>query len=404
MTMLTDAKVRSAKPRPKQYKLYDRDGLYLLVTPAGSRLWRFRYKKNERGPDGRRREGGQALGKYPLVKLAEARRRRDEIRVSLARGIDPAEKKKADQANDAAKLRKVVREYYRQPGQPKTAYINERRIERMLYPDFADRHVNDIRASELLDTFVELIEKSGTVETVRRTRAALSAVYRYAIVRDYTRHNPAEALKGTTALRAKKSNPIAACIEPARISWLLKSVWEYKGPESLSLALKFLAYVFVRPGELRGANWQEFDLETRLWTIPAQRMKMDRPHIVPLSAQAIELLRSARALYSPAGLVFPGIRNERRTLSENALNVALRTAGIGKSDHTAHGFRSTASSELERLKWRRAAVELQLAHAKRDPIEAAYNRADLLEERHEMMQAYSDHLDSLRIAQPSYDL
>ena len=398
--MLTDSKVRAAKPRPKQYKLYDRDGLYLLVTPAGSKLWRFRYLKEDRGPDGRRREGGQALGKYPLVKLAEARRRRDELRVKLAHGFDPAEERKTAQLNARSHLRNVVTEFYRQPGQPATAYLNQRRIERLLFPVLGDRHVDEINASELLDLFVEAIERDNIVETVRRTRSALAAVYRFAIIRGYTKHNPAEALRGATALRAKRPQRIAACTDPKRIGNLLRAVWAYEGAPALSLALRFLPYVFVRPGELRGALWDEVDLEAAIWVIPAERMKMDRPHHVPLSRQALELLHVAAELYSPAGLLFPGLRDESRPLSVNALNVALRTAGIAKDEHTAHGFRSTASSELERLRWRRAAVELQLAHVKRDPVEGAYNRADLLDERREMMQVYADHLDALRIGAP----
>ena len=387
--MLTDVAVRNAKPKEKPFKLADERALYLLVMPTGGKLWRLDYRF------GNKRKT-IALGAYPDVSLARAREKRDEVRRLLADGIDPLVQRKADKTATAETFRTVTEEFLaqRQPIWAPNHYDKVKARLEWLYPYIGDRPVSAVQASELLGP-LRAIEAAGKGETAARTRLVAGQVFRYAIAAGKAQHDPTIALRG--ALAPVKPGHHAAVTEPKAFGALLRAIDGYAGEPVSCAALKLLPLVFVRPGELRLAEWAELDLDGATWTIPGRRMKTGTDHIVPLSTQAVAILRALHPLTGNRQLVFPSLRSRGRPISENTLNAALRRLGYAKDAMTAHGFRASARTMLDEvLGVRVELIEHQLAHAVRDPLGRAYNRTAHLAERLTMMQKWADYCDGLK--------
>jgi integrase len=391
---LTDTALRNAKPRDSAYKLSDRDGLYLLVSTSGNKLWRFDYRFLSKRKT-------LALGQYPIVGLADARRACDEARTLLSRGVDPSEKRKLDKLvvtiAAATTFRVVAEEWLSKVEREGRAEITMRKSRWLLdlaYPTIGARPIDTITPPELL-LALRNVEAKGHYESARRMRSVCGRVFRYAIATGRATRNPALDLQG--ALIAPKVQHHAAITDPVAIGALLRAIDGYEGSPIVRAALQLLAMVFVRPGELRHAAWAEFDLEAARWTIPAARMKMRAPHIVPLARQALVILRDLQSMTGGGVFLFPSNRTVTRPISENTLNAALRRLGYGRDDMTSHGFRSMASTRLNEMgRWNPDAIERQLAHGERNVVRAAYNHAHYLNERIEMMQAWADYLHELR--------
>ncbi|HEV2287047.1 MAG TPA: integrase arm-type DNA-binding domain-containing protein, partial [Steroidobacteraceae bacterium] len=364
MPKLTDTKIRNAKPRAKPFKLYDADGLFLIVTPVGGRWWRQRYRWQGK-------EQMLSLGTYPEIDLATARQRRDDARKLLARNTNPStarqEEKAAQLAAADRSYETISLEWLEHAAKFKgwTADHIERvkrRQEVHFHPWLGRKNVADVTDDEVLACVMRISDK-GLLDTAYRARAELDAIFRYAKKRKMVKHNPVADLRGADVLPKHKVKHHAAVTDPAQFGALLKALDTYPGGFTVRCALQFQALVFVRPGELRLARWEEFDLENAEWRIPAERMKMREHHVVPLSRQALSVLRALYPLTGPDGFVFPQVRNASRPISNNTLNAALRTLGYTKAQASAHGFRSTASTLLnESGEWRPDAIERQLAH------------------------------------------
>lgn len=389
---LTDSAVKAAKPKAAQFKLHDEKGLLLIVRPSGGKLWRLKYRFQGK-------EQQLSLGTYPEVGLKDARERRDAARRLLAEGKDPGTEKKREAMAatvNAGNTFKVVAEEHiakRQREGAAGATIAKARWHLDRLAKLHARPISEIEAFEVLEILRKL-ETRGNLEAARQIRAFASRIFRYGAATTRCKTDPAALLIG--ALTAPKVKNHAAITDPVEVGALLRSIEGYEGQPSTQYALRLAPHVFVRPGELRQAEWAEFDLDRAVWTIPASRTKMRKEHFVPLSRQAVTILREAEKISGGNVLVFPGLRG-KRPISENTLNAALRRLGYGHDDMTAHGFRAMASTLLNQSgKWRPDVVERALAHGERDKIRAAYNRAQYWDERVEMAQWWSNHLDILR--------
>ena len=388
--MLTDSAIRRAKPREKPYKLADGGGLYLLINPSGARWWRLKYRVEGR-------EKLISLGVYPDVPLKDARERRDEARRLLASGGDPGAKRKAEKSADADTFEAVAREWF---GKFSTGWAPThadkvfRRLELYVFPWLGSRPVRNIAAPDVLSC-LRRVEARGTLETAHRTHQHCGQVFRYAVATGRAERDPCADLRG--ALPPATKQHLASITDVPGVSDLLRAIDGYAGTEVARSALRLAPLVFVRPGELRGAEWSEFDLATAEWRIPAERMKARVQHIVPLSRQALAILHELQPLTGSGRYLFPSARTHERPMSNNTLNAALRRMGYTTDDMTAHGFRSMASTLLNEQGWSRDAIERQLAHGERDEVRAAYNYAEYLPERRKMMQAWADYLDGLRV-------
>lgn len=393
--LLTDAALRRAKPSDRPQRLFDGDGLYLLLRPDGKRWWRFDYTYA-------RKRQTLSLGVYPDVTLARARQRADEIRQQLLDGIDPSAARKAKvtagvtaEVPDAFEV--IAREWH--AGRAPTLSSNTvknllLRMENNIFPYIGQKSVREIRAPDVLDV-LRRIEQRGLGETARRVHQIISQVMRYAIATGRADADPTLVLRG--ALKPVAVRHHAAVIEPEELGTMLRAFEGYTGGPVVRTALQLQVMLFVRPGELRHMEWAELDLDARQWRIPGEKMKMREPHIVPLATQAVALLRDLQPLSSRSRYVFPSPRSKDRPMSENGVNVALRAMGYERDTVTGHGFRATARTLLdEKLRWRVEVIEMQLAHAVRDPLGRAYNRTKYLEERREMMQAWADYLDKIK--------
>ncbi len=386
--MLTDKALRAMKPRKKPYKISDEKGLSILVQPSGAMWWRLRYRYANR-------EKMLSLGTYPDTSLKVARKKRDEARQQLANGIDPSAKRQAERSARADTFEAIAAEWLKQNGKldAGTRDQYDRRVSKYVNPYLGRWAITDITAPELLKV-LRRIESQGTIETAHRVRSVVSRIFRYAIATGRAERDPAADLRG--AIAPVRTTNFAAIIEPKAVGALLRALDGYQGQPSVMYALRLSPLVFVRPGELRAAEWGEFDLDGAEWRIPAVRMKMDERHVVPLSRQAVALLRELQGHTGTGRLLFPSLRTRERPISENTVNAALRRMGYGKDEMTGHGFRTVASTLLNELGWHPDVIELQLAHKPRDKVRAAYNRAERLAERRSMMQAWSDYLDGLK--------
>jgi integrase len=398
MPKLTDTKIRNAKPRAKPFKIYDTEGLFLIVTPLGGRWWRQRYRWQGK-------EQLLSFGTYPEIDLATARQRRDEVRAQVARGVNPSahrQEQKAAQRNASERAYEpVALEWLAHTAKFKDWTEDhvervKRRQEVHFFPWLGRKNVADVTDDEVLACVMRISDK-GLLDTAYRARAEVDAIFRYAKKRKMVKHNPVADLRGADVLPKHKVEHHAAIKDPTQFGSLLRALDTYPGGFTVRCALQFQALVFVRPGELRLARWEEFDLANAEWRIPGERMKMGEHHVVPLSRQALAVLRALHPLTGPDGYVFPQVRNASRPISNNTLNAALRVLGYTKAQASAHGFRSTASTLLnESGDWRPDAIERQLAHGERNKVRSAYNSAQHLPERRKMMQAWADYLDELR--------
>ncbi|MFM8330887.1 MAG: tyrosine-type recombinase/integrase [Candidatus Methylumidiphilus sp.] len=394
--MLSDIEARKAKPQDKPYKLTDGKGLYLLVNPNGGKLWRMNYRH-----DGKQKT--LALGVYPEIALAKARERLEDARRLLANGIDPsAERKAVKQARQDGirnAFEAVALEYFAVRGKDWSERHRTRLeadMRRDIFPWLGDRPIQDITAPELLKCLNRIVAR-GAEETARRAREVCGSVFRYGMATGRANADPSQALKG--ALPAANPKHHAAITEPKAVGELLRTIEGYTGSPIVRAALKLAPLVFLRPGELAQAEWAEFDLDAGEWRLPAERMKMDSKHIVPLSRQAVEILRDLRPLTGHQTHVFPHARNRGQSMSRESVRAALVRMGYGPdsdSPMTAHGFRGMASTLLHEQGWPSDMIERQLAHAERNKIKAAYNHAEHLPERRRMMQAWADYLDGLK--------
>jgi integrase len=391
--LLTAVEVKVAKQKEKPYKLTDGQGLYLQVTPSGGKLWRFKYRFDDK-------EKLLSFGSYPEISLAEAREKRDAARKQVANGNDPGQLRKAEKAARAqiADTFEIVAREWHVKFAPRWTPVHAntimRRLERDAFPWLGTRPIGEIKAPELL-AVLRRVESRGALETAHRIKTICSQVFRYAVATGRAERDPAADLKG--ALPPATKTHLAALTDPKDVAALLRAIDGYQGSFVVKCALQLASMFFVRPGELRHAEWSEFDLDAGTWSIPAEKMKMKQPHIVPLSSQAVGVLTSLKPLTGRYRYVFPSNRSSLRPLSNNAILAALRRMGYSKEEMTGHGFRAMARTILDEvLKVRPEFIEHQLAHAVRDPNGRAYNRTAHLEERKKMMQLWSDYLDGLK--------
>ncbi len=387
---LTDTAIRNAKPKERQYKITDEKGMYLLVKPNGSKYFRLDYRIY-----GKRKT--YAIGFYPNISLKEARIKRDTVKKQIADGIDPSEHKRSTKRmGEADSFEYVARDWHERHKPNWTENHGSRiltRLEKDIFPWIGKQQINTITAPELL-AVLRRIESRGALETAHRAMQNCSQVFRYAVATGKAERDPTQDLKG--ALPPVKKKHLASITDPKRIGELLRAIDGYKGHFISRCALRLAPLVFVRPGELRQAEWSEIDLDKAEWKIPAEKMKTRQVHIVPLSRQAIAILEEIKPLTGSGKYVFPSIRTNKRPMSENTVLAGLRRLGYGKEEMTGHGFRSMASTLLNEQGWNRDAIERQLAHSEHDTVRAAYNYAEHLPERKKMMQAWSDYLDGLK--------
>lgn len=391
---LTDTAIRNSKPKDKPYKVADAQGLYLLVNPTGSKLWRIKYRI-----DGAERK--LALGAYPEITLAEARAARDAARKQLAHSVDPNAAKR--QAKIEASIRagntfaSVADELIEKKGREgrATATLEKQRwLLKLLGQDFGKRPVADITPQELLHE-LKKHERRGRLETAKQLRAFAGQVFRYAAATARAERDPAQLLQG--ALTSPTVKHFAAITDTAQFGALLRAIDDYQGDPAVMYALKLTPHVFQRPGEIRQMEWVEIDFNKAVWTIPEAKMKMRQPHVVPLSKQALALLREMRGLSGAGRYVFPSVRTKARPISDNTINAALRRMGYSKDQMTAHGFRTSASSLLnESGKWNPDAIERALAHMVPGIIRRIYNQSAYWAERVEMAHWWSEYLDTLK--------
>lgn len=391
---LTAVEISQAKPRDKEYKLSDGGGLYLLIRPNGAKLWKHKVRIQGR-------EQKLSYGSYPIVSLKEARTKRDETKLKITRGEDPVQQRREDKLaamfRNANRFADVAEEYIEKREKedlaPATIKKNRWFLD-LLRPSIGQRPIAEITPQELLAA-LRKIENKGHRETAKKSRSFASRVFLYGFATGRCTSDPATILRG--ALVAPVAKSYAAITDPQEVGALLRAIDAFDGFPASHYALKILPHVFVRPGELRLAEWHEFDFSKAVWTIPKERMKNRREHHVPLSRQAMAMLLELAELRGGEGLVFASLHARGRPISENTLNQALRRLGYSGTEMTGHGFRSTASTLLnESGKWNPDAIERALAHQDKNAIRGIYNRAEHWAERVTMAQWWSDYLDELK--------
>ena len=388
---LTEIAIKKIKPSEKPFKLSDGRGMYLLVNPAGSKLWRWKYRVLGK-------EKVMPLGAYPDVSLAEAREGVDKARKMLAADEDPMAVRKAEKVASrtaAENSFETVANLWWAQWMPARSVQHAgqvmRRFEVNVFPQIGTRPVSEIQVPELV-AMLKAIEARGVNDLAKRALQTSSQVFRYAIAHGLADRNPAADIKPSDVLASRKKQNLAR-IDGKELPELLRYIDAYKGAAITRMAMKLMAMTFVRTTELIGARWAEFDLELARWDIPAERMKMKTPHIVPLSAQAVNLLKTLHLITGHSMLLFPGERDHEKPMSNNTILKALDRMGY-KGRMTGHGFRGVASTLLHEMGFDHAHIELQLAHQERDSVSAAYNHATYLTQRAKMMQNWSDYLDN----------
>jgi len=391
---LTDLALRNAKPKEKAYKLFDGGGLHLVVNPNGSRLWRLAYRFAGKPKQ-------LAFGPYPTISLADARQKREDAKKLLLDGKDPSTARKLERvaasiasANTFGAVAEEYMERLQGRGIAEITLTKKRwLLSDIAGPNLSHRPIKEISAFEILSV-LQQVEKSGRRETARRLRSTIGAVFRFAIATLRAENDPTFALRD--ALERPKVRHLSALTDEAALGGLLRSIDEYEGWPTVRSALLFTSLTFARPGEVRGARWTEIDFDKAVWSIPAERMKMRRPHAVPLSRQTIAVLNEIRPLTGTSELIFPSIRSNKKLLSENAMNSALRRMGFTQDEMTSHGFRAAASSILNERGHSPDVIEAALGHLDQNEVRRAYNRATYWPERVALMQAWADMLDAFR--------
>jgi integrase len=406
---LTDVACRNAKcpPDKARARLFDAGGLYLEVMPTGGKHWRWKYRMEGK-------EKRLALGSYPAVTLVAARAAREKARLVLKAGTDPVQSKKEEKQARRDVMgntfEAVARAWYDHwalhsvggPKSPRHAEYTKRRLEADILPVLGAKPISEIKAAQVLG-MAKKIEERGALDLSRRAWQVCGQIFEYGIAHEKCERNPARDVKPGVALKGRKKSNFAR-VDAKEMPDLLRKIRSYPGSPYTRLAMELMALTFVRTGELIAAHWDEFDLDAAEWRVPAERMKMKTPHIVPLSTQAIDLLRSLHELRGLSGLLFPGERDHEKPMSNGTILGALKRMGYA-GRMTGHGFRGVASTILHEHSFDHAHIELQLAHMERDAVSAAYNFATYLPQRRKMMQAYADHLDKLRLGAkiPSFE-
>ncbi|MDB9952751.1 tyrosine-type recombinase/integrase [Porticoccaceae bacterium] len=388
--MLTDAKVRNAKPKSSSYKLTDDRGLHIKVYPNNSKLWQLRYRL-----DGKQKTA--SLGKYSEVSLAEVRKKRDAIRKSLGQGIDPIEEKREAKRQKllAAEhtFEAIARDWLLWWGPSRSerhvGYV-ARRLENDVFPIIGKKLLPEIEAQDVV-FMTKLIEKRGALDLAKRAYQTTGQIFRYAVAHGLIKRNPTADVKPADILASSKPTNYAR-LSARELPRLQQKIEAYQGSAITRLATKFMMMNFVRTKELIGATWAEIDMDKAEWRIPAERMKMKSPHIVPLSRQSVQLLKSLQIITGHRKHLFPGERDPQKTISNNTILKALERMGY-KGRMTGHGFRGLASTVLHEEGFNHQHIELQLAHQERNKVSASYNHATYLEKRRHMMQWWSDYLD-----------
>jgi integrase len=387
---LTDTEIRRSKPGDSPYKLSDGHGLYLLVKPNGGRLWRWKYRF-----DGK--EKLMALGTYPELSLADARERHAMARRQLVNGIDPMGERKAEKTavlvateHTFKKIAELWLEHWRGNKSARHSETTRNRLRANVYPILGDRPIAEVEPMELV-RLAKDIEARGASDMAKRILQIVGMVCRYAVAHGYAKRNPAAEIRPSDILKPTRKQNMAR-IDAKELPALLRAIEVYEGRQLTRLAIKLMALTFVRTSELIGARWEEFDFDARRWSIPATRMKMKTPHIVPLSSQAIEVLELLQTISGNGALVFPGEQDANKPMSNMTILKALERMGY-KGRMTGHGFRGLASTILHEQGYIHDHIELQLAHAPRNEVFAAYNHALYLEPRTRMMQDWADFLE-----------
>lgn len=386
--LLNVSKIKNAKPNDRDQYLKDGNNLWLLIKPNGSKLWR--YKRTVTG-----KQIMRGLGKYPEVSLAEARDKCSEHNKLFAKGLDPLEmaRQEAEQSKNTFEI--LAREWHGKQA-PKWCESHSakvlHRLEREIFPYIGNRPMNEIQPQDILRV-LRIMENRRATDLAHRMHQIVSQVFRFAIASGKAERDNAADLRG--ALTPVRHKHHASLTKPKEIAGLLRAIDEYQGSHVVRCALRLSPLLFVRPGELRHAEWPEIDYEAREWRIPAEKMKMKVQHIVPLSTQALAILEELKPETGHGKFLFPG-RTLSRPMSENTIGAALRYLGFSREQQTAHGFRSMASTRLNEMGWNKDAIERQLAHSEKDRVRAAYNHADYLDDRRKMMQAWADYLDQLK--------
>ena len=393
---LSDTTFRNIKPNAKVQKIADGGGLYLHISPTGGKLWRMAYRFNGK-------QKTLSFGAYPAVSLKDARYRRDEAKELLVQGIDPGEQKKQAKAAamEEAKTQAITFEYVaREWHGKKTAHLTEdyrkqimSRLENMLFPHIGTVPFTALEPANILRA-VRPAEERGAIETAHKLVNLAGQVCRYARLVGYAKYDVAAGL--TEALPKVQTKHMAAITDPEKIGHLLRAIDEYQGDVSISYAMRILPYVFLRSQEIRGAEWTEINLDAAEWIVPAGRMKMRQPHVVPLSSQVVSLFTALREHSGAGKLVFPSPFSATRCISDMGLLNALRRMGYVKGEMTVHGFRGMASTLLNEQGYRADVIEAQLAHGERNVVRKAYNHAQYLPERRKMMDEWANFLDGLR--------
>jgi integrase len=392
---LTDLKIRTAKAQNKPYKLSDSAGLFLLITPTGGKYWRLKYRFQSK-------EKLLAIGVYPVILLAEAREKRDQAKKQIANGVDPNVFKKTTKqvlkTVVEGQFAFVAREWHLKNAHRWNSSKHRERIlgklEQYVFPLLGSYPVPEITAPQLLEV-LQRIEQKGFLETAHRVHQICGQVFRYAMATGRADRDISLSLKG--ALPPTKVKHFAAIIDPTKLGELLRVIKGYQGCFATQCALRLAPMFFVRPGILRQAEWSEMDLNNAQWNIPATKMKMGLPHLVPLSKQALAIIQDLHRFTGTGQYLFPSPLTNKRPMSDNTINAALKRLGYGSTEMTGHGFRATARTILDEvLGFRPDIIEHQLAHAVKDPLGRAYNRTSHLPLRIEMMQKWSDYLDELR--------
>jgi integrase len=391
---LTHIQITHAKPAAQAYKLADTDALYLVVNRNGTKLWRMNYRYLAR-------QKTLHFGERPTISLADARGRRDDARRQLANGLDPVAEKKADrlaqQIAAANTFKAVAEEWVTKNEREDRAPVTLDKIRWLLgmaYPMIGDRPVSKISPQEVL-AVLRKIEATGRYESAQRMRSVLSRVFRYAIATARAERDVASDLRG--ALITPKVSHLAAITTAKEAGALMRAIDGYTGHEITALALKLSPHLFVRPGELRKAEWAEIDMVRAIWSLPAEKMKMRRPHRVPLSQQVLDLMKELHALTGHGRFLLPSFRSAAQCMSENTINAALRRLGYSQAEMTAHGFRAMAATLLNEMGiWNPDAIEKQLAHLDASQVRRVYTRGEYWDERVRMMQHWSDHLNQLK--------
>lgn len=396
-TQKAETAYRTAKADKTLQRISDGGGLYMQITPEGRKSWRYQYTRP--GVGGR---NTLSLGDYPAVTVAGARKARDEAKALLGEGIDPGEHRKATKAmrtdSAANSFEVVAREWYAKTALSLADSTREKLIRRLevdVFPVIGNRPIAELTASDVLNV-IKRIEKRGALDIAKRMHNACGRVFRYAVGHGLATRDPSRDIELRDILAQTNTKHHASVIEPKAVGALMRDIDDFAGNYVTRCALRLAPLVFVRPGELRHAEWSEFDFDKAEWRIPADKMKMKEQHIVPLSVQAVAILREVKQLTGDVGYVFPSRNGGGKPMSENTINTALRRMGYAKDEHTGHGFRSMASTLLHETGWNHAVIERQLAHGERNKVSASYNFAEYLPERKIMMQAWADYLDKLK--------